>query len=460
MKPNKKIFEKIQFFRWIVSAAIFFVVIFQSYSLISYYNHLENIFNGMLNDEFEEAVTDYREIILKKAKLKFTIVYKSGNSSPNVKKDSSKISAYKKIERKKGVSLDETLKKLPGFPLSTLPIYINRLDSIYGAKLEQKHLFLDYKIVVYKTGSDSIVATSNSAFDIQNKKHSKPFELDVKRTAQVYFNNPAWLIIKQMAMLLFLSALMLVLIVVLLIYQLHIIQKQKQIEKVRRDFTDSMTHELKNPLQGAIALSEILSQPLFSEDVERRNQGIEKIKNNLHRINSLLESITQRSYAENLQQAAHIEKGNLPETIQQLIADFKILTDKNVVFETHFEPCNIPYTYDLLHFPNVIKNLIDNAIKYSENELTIKISLTHTANDFTVAVSDNGLGIKSNDLPKVFDKFYRGYNKGKKYGFGLGLSYVKWVTDLHKGDVQVESKFGKGSTFRVIIPFVELREKE
>ncbi len=232
MQPNKKIFKKNHFFRWIVSLAILLVVIFQGYSLISYYNNLSNIFIGMLNHEFEEAVIQYREITLEKEDVKFSIGYSSEDSNSESKTRTKLDATFKRVTKYKGLPIDELLKKLPGFPLSRLPIYMDRLDSIYKAKLQQRNLFVDYKIVAYQTENDSILKTSKSNFNIKGKSHTSRYELDVKRTAQVYFKNPALFIIKKMAVLLALSAVVLVIIVVLLVYQMKIIAKQKQIEKV------------------------------------------------------------------------------------------------------------------------------------------------------------------------------------------------------------------------------------
>lgn len=114
------------------------------------------------------------------------------------------------------------------------------------------------------------------------------------------------------------------------------------------------------------------------------------------------------------------------------------------------EPENLMVHADRMHFSNIVSNLIDNAIKYSEDSVKIEIKAFRKAEDeVLVSVSDNGIGIDHDKLPYIFDKFYR-VTDGNKYtvkGYGLGLFYVKSLMEKMGGSVSVESELGKGSCF-------------
>lgn len=256
-----------------------------------------------------------------------------------------------------------------------------------------------------------------------------------------------------MLLYLIFSAIVLIVVICAIYYQWKIIQQQKKIETVRQDFVDSMTHELRHPLQGALSVAELMENPSFAESAERRSKAISRIKANLNNIDQLLEAIVIRSYSEELWIEPQMELGNLQDVINETITSFALDNVKRVDFATQIDEQLTDFKYDPIHLPNAIKNLIDNSIKYSNKEVKILVEVMITDNMINILVSDNGLGIKEKDLPNIFKKFYKIDQMKKNHGLGLGLSYVEWVCKIHKGNISVESNYNEGSKFTISIPF-------
>jgi two-component system phosphate regulon sensor histidine kinase PhoR len=132
------------------------------------------------------------------------------------------------------------------------------------------------------------------------------------------------------------------------------------------------------------------------------------------------------------------------------------LNDKNGTIDFLLNASNDTISGDNAHFRNMISNLMDNAIKYSQDPVHIKISTHSTKNHLVIRIEDNGIGMSKESVKRVFEKFYRAHtgNLHNVKGFGLGMSYVKTVIDAHKGKIKVDSTVGKGTSFTVEVPLM------
>lgn len=445
MKHHKKISEKNLLLRWLVIASVIIVVFFQIFNLIQQYKYLSEILDTMLEGKFELAVETYRTSKLRNLENKFSIEF-----NPEDKKEST--TDIKLKYKSDQLSFDKLMYKVTGLAISGEKLDINELDSIYNSFLINDDLQTEYAIIVYSIEADSVIAQTADINRLKYQRFTDRKEIDNQREAQVYFSSPVRFIFQKMFFYIALSGLMLIAVVVALVYQLKIIFKQKKIEQIRQDFTDSVVHELRNPLQSALSMTELVENETFSQNAKRRNEVIGRIKGNLSNLNQLINSLVERSFSENTQQEANWQLGNLVEFINEIIENTTILANKPIRFNTKFTPETFNLAFDHVHLPNAIKNLVENAAKYSGDEVAINLSTEIDGVFFNIIVSDNGFGINKADLPHIFTKYYRGNSAQKKYGFGLGLSYVRWVAELHNGHVSVASVKEKGSKFLITIP--------
>ncbi|WP_297064430.1 HAMP domain-containing sensor histidine kinase [uncultured Duncaniella sp.] len=229
-------------------------------------------------------------------------------------------------------------------------------------------------------------------------------------------------------------------------YLLHVIKRLRTIEEMKDDFTNNMTHELKTPIAIAYAANDSLLQFPDPHDEERTKKYLSASLEQLSKLAGLVESILAMSMERRKHLAMSKEMIDLRTFLSSIIEQQKLRAEKNceITLICHKDAY---VEADPTHFSNVISNLIDNSIKYSGENVEIKI----TADSTGVSVSDNGIGIPEKSLPDIFNKFYRvpHGNTTEVRGYGIGLFYVKSIVEKHGWLIGVESRMGKGSRFTI-----------
>ena len=226
--------------------------------------------------------------------------------------------------------------------------------------------------------------------------------------------------------------------------------RNKRIDRIRRDLMNNLTHELKTPISTIGLASEALKDPDMQKDPESFNYYIGLIHEENKRLGLLVENVLQASLAESGKMQLHMQTLNVHDLIKEVLKNVAIQVRKRggkVALELDAESALI-YA-DRTHLSNVVFNLVDNALKYADGNLLLKITSQQTTDGVELRFQDNGIGIAKEHLGKVFDRLYRvpTGNVHDVKGFGLGLSYVKTVVDRHRGTIHVESEPGQGSTF-------------
>lgn len=271
----------------------------------------------------------------------------------------------------------------------------------------------------------------------------------------IYFPSKNAILMSNMAVMLFSSGALLLVLVGCFAYTIFTILRQKKISEMKTDFINNMTHEFKTPVATIMIASESLKDPEISADRSR-----------LQRLAGIIydENVRLGSHIERVLNIARLEKDNLKlenqqvdinELAQAVIDSMELQLQKHQAqVDMQLDASNAVVVGDELHLSNVLFNLIDNAIKYSNGSPEITLKTRTVGKQLVITVADRGIGMNKDQLAKIFEQFYRipTGNRHDVKGFGLGLSYVHDIIKRFGGKVQVKSEKDKGTTFDVVLP--------
>ncbi len=264
------------------------------------------------------------------------------------------------------------------------------------------------------------------------------------------------LLLKENSTMYFLISLILILLIFLLFtLSMRSIFKKEKLDKMKNDFINNMTHEIKTPIATIGLACEMLQDPNIGTDPESNRTYIGIIGDENRRMRILVETILQSSKMSNKNFELNLKEIDLNAIVESVTSNFRLqISNRNGRLDCRLEAHPALILGDELHITNMIYNLIDNAIKYSPQQLEIEISTINDDSHIVLAVKDHGMGISKEDQKHIFERFYR-VSTGNVHdvkGFGIGLSYVQQVVNLHKGNISVDSTPGEGTTFRISLP--------
>ena len=256
------------------------------------------------------------------------------------------------------------------------------------------------------------------------------------------------------------SVIFTLILLITFIFTIVIIFRQKRYTEIKNDFINNMTHELKTPIASISLAAQMLNDDSVSKSPKMMEHLGGVINDESKRLRFLVEKVLQMSMFDNKNAVFKKKELDLNEVVESIANSFtlrvehtggKIYTEIGAIDSTIY--------VDEMHFQNVIFNLMDNAVKYRNPDAPLDIYMK-TWNDnerLYLSIRDTGIGIKRENLKKIFEKFYRVHtgNRHDAKGFGLGLAYVKKIVDLHKGEIHVESEYGKGTCFTISLPVIK-----
>ena len=263
------------------------------------------------------------------------------------------------------------------------------------------------------------------------------------------------IVLGEMRIMIF-GAILFTLIIVSAFYvTVNALLRQKKLSEIKNDFINNMTHEFKTPLATISLAVDALRNEKVVQDREKSEYFTGIIKEENKRMNKQVETILQASLLDRQEQQLNLKPLHAHTIIQEAMENFHLqLEGKGGRAELQLNAKNDLLEADEVHFMNIITNLIDNAVKYSKENLVIRITTHSTTKSLVIRIEDNGIGMSKETQRRIFEKFYRAHtgNLHNVKGFGLGLSYVKTIVDAHQGKIKVDSMVGKGTTFTLELP--------
>ena len=264
-------------------------------------------------------------------------------------------------------------------------------------------------------------------------------------------------ILSTISWILVLSALFIFIIILSFASALYQLIRQKQISEIKTDFINNMTHEFKTPIATINLAIDSIKNPKIIEDKEKVSRYAEMIRQENKRMHAQVENVLRISKLEKNQLDLSKDVVDLHDIIEDAVTHFQlIIKDRQGYIRKSLEAAQTEILASRFHMTNVVMNILDNAVKYSDEAPKIDIRTENVGNKVILKISDQGIGMTKNVQRKIFNKFYREQtgNIHNVKGHGLGLSYVKSIVEKHQGHVYVESEKGKGSTFTVKLPII------
>lgn len=344
-------------------------------------------------------------------------------------------------------------------------IDVEFLDSVIRHEMQQdelpeKYFFMvedeNYMPVKFKYSPKNYRTNIDTTLTLYSRTSLFPSNmLEDKLTLHIYFPTKSSFLFKEMLGSIGFNLVLVLIIVGTLVVMFRTIQVQKRLDEMKSDFISNMTHEFKTPISTiSLACEAMNDSGMMGESVERTKPYVRMIDEENKRLSLLVESILQSAVLDRGKVNLYKETIVLNELIHDISENAKLrINSLNGKMQVNICTDFIEVFADRMHLANCINNLVDNAIKYSNGQPDIRIELSKLGQQVRIEIEDKGIGIKKEHMDKIFNNLYRipTGNVHNVKGFGLGLSYVKSIVELHGWNITVKSVPGEGSIFCLVI---------
>ena len=337
-----------------------------------------------------------------------------------------------------------------------VPINLTKLDSVTGTILKSRNIQSAFLINIVDPTTGQLLKHSDKNIHSNILMVSSKFlqvDLDKQKSLQLVLINPFGLVIKRMGLMLISSFVLSILCLLSFRFLLRILARQKQLVTFKNEFLTTIAHELKRPVASLTFNLDCLSLPSFIENISQRKLLVSKSINATSELNDTINMILALAKLEEGLLILNNQPINLKQLFEDLKNRFKSNQTKSVEIQTNYELEETSIHGDVQLLSQCFANLIDNSIKYSNNQVLIIITIRKTNQWIIVSIKDNGFGMSEEKLPVIFDKYTRVNSENTTInGYGIGLNYVKTIVEKHKGVVEVKSHLGEGSEFSILLP--------
>lgn len=325
----------------------------------------------------------------------------------------------------------------------------------YGVYSDRRKVFVITKTQNPKASPKLAEANTLHLFNSEYRVRLFPSDIHLPGYLMLYFPGKSGYMWRTVLPMLVGSILFSGIILFCFAYTIQVIFEQKKLSEIKTDFINNMTHEFKTPIATISLAADSMTSPMIvgNPDKIKRFAGIIKTENK--RMNNHVEKVLQMALLDKKEFKLNLKEVDIHDVIDNALVAIGLQVEtRGGTLSSDLQATKTALKADETHLTNAILNLLDNAIKYSPENLDINISTRNTANGIQITVADKGLGMSKDTRKRIFDKFYRIHtgNLHDIKGFGLGLSYVKAIMDAHKGSIDLKSELNKGSRFTLTFP--------
>ncbi|NRD23418.1 HAMP domain-containing histidine kinase [Winogradskyella litoriviva] len=354
---------------------------------------------------------------------------------------------------------EETIKTL----LKDQPVYrrvsAKQVESLLRKELTKEGIDLDFEFAIYDEDLATKIMSQN--FEMTSEARGVPIFLDNYNESSynlwVEFPERKKYLLSSILKMIVLSIVFTSIIIVAYTSAIYQLIKQRQISQIKTDFINNMTHEFKTPIATINLALDSIKNPKILNDQEKVLRYLGMIKEENKRMHAQVENVLRISKLEKNELNISKERYDIHDLIEDAITHVELIVeDRKGYVKTHLSAEQASVLANETHFTNVLVNILDNAIKYSDEAPKIDVYTENVGNNIIVKIADQGNGMSKAVAKRVFEKFYREHtgNVHNVKGHGLGLAYVKRIVDDHQGHISVESEKGKGSTFIIRMPLI------
>ncbi len=338
---------------------------------------------------------------------------------------------------------------------------VTELDTLLKRELRNRGINIPYTFGILNTKKDSVIPERDSLTEAALRTSPYSIELFPNELFSrglmllVHFPTRTAFVLGNMGLMLLASAGFTLAIILVFVYTVNLLLKQKKLADIKSDFINNMTHEFKTPIATIALAIDAINNPKIAADPDKVRHYSHIIREENRRMNRQVETILQTALFEKNEFRIKRQPVNLHELIYKAVENIQVqVASRNGTIHTQLQAMNPNIQGDELLLTTAIVNLLDNANKYSPASPEITVATEDRELGIVLSIADKGMGMDKDTMNRIFEKFYRktSGNIHNIKGFGLGLSHVKSIVEAHGGSIKVSSEPGKGSCFSIFLP--------